>query len=95
MEVVQQMMAAGAMIGLLGLVLWWMRRRGLAGALPMRRSGGRRLEYVERLALGPQHALHLVRIGDRALLVSSSPAGCAVLEGLAWREIDSPREAAR
>jgi len=95
MDMVQQMTAVAAVLGLLGLALWWLRRRGLPGALPGRKPNGRRLEYIERLPLGPQHALHLVRLGDRGLLVSSFPSGCALVEGFAWRDAEAPREGAR
>jgi flagellar biogenesis protein FliO len=71
---------AAAVIGvlvLLGAMLHGLRKRPVAWP---RKGSGRRLESLERLSLTPQHALHLVRIGERTLLVSSSPSGCAVLE---------------
>lgn len=37
------------------------------------------LEPVERLALTPQHSIHLVRIHGRELLVATHPRGCTVL----------------
>ena len=78
MDYVQQMLAMGAVFGLLGAALWWMRRRGLA--VPRRTRGGRRIELLERVPLGPQHSLHLVRWNDAALLVACSPSGCTLLE---------------
>ena len=49
-----------------------------------RRPGsGRSLASLERLALTPQHSLHLVRIHGREIVVATYPHGCAVLtEGL-------------
>ena len=84
MEFVQQIAAVGAVLALLGATLWWLRRRGIAGALPGRRTAGRkiamkRLEHLERLALGPQHTLHLVRLGGRELLLASTPSGCTLI----------------
>lgn len=38
-----------------------------------------RLEPLERLVLGPQHGLHLVRLGDEELLIGRSPSGLTVL----------------
>jgi flagellar biogenesis protein FliO len=35
---------------------------------------------IDRLALTPQHSLHLVRLADRTLLVGLSPQGCNLLE---------------
>jgi len=80
MEAMEQTMAVGAVLALLSGTLWWLRRRGLTGvAFPARRTG-RRLESLERLPLGPQHTLHLVRFQDHALLVVASPGRCVLLE---------------
>jgi|GEM_PF-573816 flagellar biogenesis protein FliO len=46
------------------------------------RGRARSLEALDRLALSPQHTLHLVRVGDRALLIGAHPGGCTVLESL-------------
>jgi flagellar biogenesis protein FliO len=78
MDYVRQMAAVGAVFLLLGGLLWWMRRRGFA--VPGRVGGPRRIEILERLTLGPQHSLHLVRWDGASLLVACSPAGCTVLE---------------
>jgi len=76
----EQTMAVAAVLALLSGTLWWLRRRALPGvALPGKR-GGRRLELLERLALAPQQVLYLVRYEDHALLLASSPAGCALIE---------------
>jgi flagellar biosynthetic protein FliO len=80
MEAMEQMMAVVVVLALLAATLWWLRRRGLAGMNFAPRHTRRRLESLERLALGPQHVLHLVRFRDRALLVASSPGGCILLE---------------
>jgi flagellar biosynthetic protein FliO len=88
MEAIQQAGAVAVVLALLLLTLWWLRRRGLAGLALSRRSAARRLENLERLPLGPQHALHLVRLGGAALLISSSPAGCALIHRSDWSEID-------
>ena len=78
MDFLQQLAAAGAVILLLVSVLWLLRRRGIA-VLPLARSRNRRLECLERLPLGPQHTLHLVRLGERELLLASTPGGCTVV----------------
>jgi flagellar biogenesis protein FliO len=89
MEAIQQTGAVAAVLALLLLFLWWLRRRGVAGMTLGRKSAVRRLENLERLPLGPQHALHLVRLGGSALLISSSPAGCALIHRSEWLEVDS------
>ena len=83
-------MAVGGVLLLLAASLWWLRRKGFAqfGIRSARGRGKRSLEAVERLALGPQHALHLVRLSGRGLLVGTSPAGCAVLESFDWATVE-------
>jgi flagellar biosynthetic protein FliO len=89
MEYTQQLVAAGAVLALLGAVLWYARRRGwVLGTARLR--PGRRLETIERLALGPHHTLHLVRVGDQALVVACSPAGCALLDRAPVQEAPMP-----
>jgi flagellar biosynthetic protein FliO len=95
MDVIEPMAAVGLVLGLLAATLWWLRRRGIAGVLTVRKTAGRRMECLERLPLGPQHTLHLVRLGDRALLVASSPAGCVLVERLPSREMEIGREGVR
>jgi flagellar protein FliO/FliZ len=88
MDWVRQLGAVALVLGLLSGALWALRRRSLAG-MPAVRPKGRRLQRVERLALGPHHALELVRMGDRALLVAAHPSGCSLLESFSWRELES------
>jgi len=81
MEVLQQMMAVALVLALLLGSLAWLRRRGFAGfAVATRRGQERRLECIERLPLGPQHTLLLVRVGEAELLLASSPSGCSLLQ---------------
>jgi flagellar biosynthetic protein FliO len=95
MEFVQQLAAVGAVLTLLAITLWWLRRRGFAAMLPLKRTTGRRLECLERLSLGPQHTLHLVRVGDTALLLASTPAGCALVQTLPCHNVEGPAEPVR
>jgi len=93
MEVIQQMAAVAGVLTLLLATLWWLRRRGFAVGALGKKSGGRRMECLERLHLGPQQTLHLVRLGDTALLLASSPAGCSLVTSMAYREIAGSPEA--
>jgi flagellar biogenesis protein FliO len=88
MEPIRQVLAVTAVLSLLVVALWWLRgkgfvRRGGAGG-----SRKQALQAVERLVLGPQHSLHLVRLAGRGLLVGTSPAGCAVLESFEWDSLE-------
>jgi flagellar biosynthetic protein FliO len=82
MDLIQQLSVVFLVLATLAVALWWLKRRGAARfALRIPRSkSSRSLEAVERLPLGPQHSLHLIRAGDRALLIGVSPSGCALLE---------------
>jgi flagellar biogenesis protein FliO len=95
MDVIGQMAAVAGVLTLLAATLWWLKRRGIAGVLPARKAAARRLECLERLPLGPQHTLHLVRLGGTALLVASSPGGCSLVRNCPPGEVDIPREALR
>ena len=54
-------------------------------------AGGRRLEVLETVGLGGQRCLHLVRAGDRVLLVGSTPQQLTALSDLG--EWDPAQEA--
>lgn len=73
---------------LLGLALWKLRRPGSAFRPPWRTTATtvRSLEAVERLALTPQHVLHLVRVQGREVLVATHPQGCTLISGLLQAE---------
>jgi flagellar biosynthetic protein FliO len=81
MEMFGQVGAVLAVLALLGGTLWLLRRAGwarLPGAGGLARPA-RRLQSLDRLPLGPQHSLHLVRVGSEALLVAVFPGGCNTL----------------
>jgi flagellar biosynthetic protein FliO len=84
MDILRPMLAIALVFGLLAGALWTLRRRGLVlqGRLARNRKGNARLEVIERVALAPQHALTLVRCGDRALLLALHSGGCTLLERL-------------
>ena len=82
MDVVQPLAAIVFVMALLGGVLLILKKRGAASfRLPgVSGSAPRWLEVVERVSLGPQHALHLVRAGGRVLLVATGPNSCQLLD---------------
>ena len=79
MEAIQQMAVVAVVLLLLGATLWLLRR-GLAGVSLGSKAAARRIQCLERLSLGPQHTLHLVRVGENELLLASSPSGCSLVE---------------
>ncbi len=82
MQLTEQIGMVLLVFALLGGLLWFTKRRGMASfRLGARRSGnGRRLEVLERLPLTAQHALHLVRVADRTVLIATAPSSCALLD---------------
>ncbi len=86
MESVQQILAVLFVLGLLGGTLLWLRGRGLVRftGMGVKRSGGKRMQSLERLPLTPQHSLHLISVSGRMLLIAVSPGGCTVLDGSTW-----------
>lgn len=78
----EQLSAVIVVLGLLCGSLWLLKKKGWARTSFRRptRPGQPRLEVLDRLALTPQHSLHLVRVADRTLLVGLSPQGCNLLE---------------
>ena len=89
MESLQQIFGVLVVLGLLGGTLWWLRSRGLArfSGITKRRSGGI-MQSVESLPLSAGNVLHLVRIADRSLLITSSPSGCHVVDSSPWAQIE-------
>ena len=88
-SITRQVLAILLVFGLLGFTLWKLRRGGSpAGILsawrrnaawPGSSKSTRAMESLERLMLTPQHALHLVRIQGREIVVATHPQGCTLL----------------
>jgi len=92
-SITRQLLAILLVFGLLGFTLWKLRRGGNPAALlgswqkltPWRRTAPwgsnkvRAMESLERLSLTPQHALHLVRVQGREIVVATHPQGCTLL----------------
>src|SRR4051812_25002313 len=84
MELSQQLVVVGLVLGLMALCLFFAQRRGLLRlnvSFPAGRDRVRRnMELVERLALTPHHGLHVVRSGENLLLIATHPRGVDVVE---------------
>ena len=88
MELAEQIAMVLAVFALLGALLWFLKGRGFASLnlVPRRGGNGRCIEVLERVPLTPQHALHLVRVSDRVLLIGTAPSGCILLNEPALTE---------
>lgn len=76
MDFLQTLTAVLLVLCLLGGAVVWLKSRGWAQLTGGNRH--RQMELIERLPLSSQHALHLVRVGERVLLVASAPGGCEI-----------------
>lgn len=74
MELLQQFGAVATVLGLLGAMVWVLQRKRLM--LPRHRP--KEMEVVERVALGPQHGLVLVRVKGGLVLVGTGPGVCEI-----------------
>jgi flagellar biogenesis protein FliO len=79
MDALQSLAAIGLVLALLGAALFVLKKRGIARLSSMT-GRAKQLELVDRLPLGPQHAIHLVRVGSRRVLIATSPGHCQIFE---------------
>jgi flagellar biogenesis protein FliO len=82
MQLTEQIGMVLVVFALLGGLLWFTKGRGMASfRLGARRGGNtRRMEVLERVPLTPQHALHLVRVSGRTVLIATAPSSCTLLD---------------
>ena len=94
MEVTHQLAALLGVFVLLGAVLLWLRKRGLAHfRLPGAGMTPRRpLQVAARLALGPQQSLQLIRVADQGFVLAVHSGGCTLLASRPWVEFESRAE---
>ena len=100
MDALPQMFSVLAVLALMGLVLWWLKNRGVArfagisGSILDRRKrpGPPLLERADHLQLSPTHSLSLIRMADRAILVGISPSGLSLLESASWKSVERQTE---
>jgi len=90
MDIIRQSLAIAFVFALLWTALWFVRKKGWTG---LRRTQPARswLESRGKLALSARHSIHLVRIGDRNLILALHPDGVTFL-GDAVPQRDSERK---
>jgi flagellar biogenesis protein FliO len=78
MDIARQSLAIVFVFTLLWTALWLLRKRGWTG---VRRSNllSSRLESRGKLVLSARHSIHLVRVGDRNLILALHPEGVTFL----------------
>lgn len=75
---VEMTLKTGLVIGLLLVALFWLKRWQLGGGRRMRQ-----ILVVESLRLTPKQALHLVKVGDRTLLIGAVDTQLSLLTEVA------------
>jgi flagellar biosynthetic protein FliO len=75
-------------LGILVAALYLLKQRGMARFTGMRVLGGpqRVMKVLERVPLTAQHAVHLVQIGQRRVLIASSPGSCRLITEISERD---------
>lgn len=89
MDIVRQSLAITFVFALLGAALWFLRKKG-ATRFPRRQSDRGLLESLAKLALSGQHSIHLVRAGDRELVLGVHPSGVTLLADLGHGQTRQP-----
>ena len=75
----RQSLAIVFVLALLWTALWLVRRKGWAGMMPRVKTAPRMIESRGKLALTARHSIHVVRIGDRDLILALHPDGVTFL----------------
>jgi len=92
-DFIPQLLAVIAVFSLLGMTMWWLKKKGLlqvpSSSFASIKSGRPRgiLQRVETVRLSPTHSLNLVRMGDRAVLIGTSSAGFYLVESSSWKAL--------
>jgi hypothetical protein len=101
LDLLPQFCAVLAVFALLGLTLWWLRRRGalqfntkLPFRMPKAPAGrrGKILEHLDSLALSSTHSLNVVKMADRVILVGTSPSGFYLVESSSWKALQATED---
>ncbi len=74
---------------LLAIAVWRLRGRQAPGGIFLGRRKARQIEVIESGALSHGQIVHLVRVADRAYVVTAGTAGCTLLESRPWSAVPS------
>lgn len=80
-DVYRQFVGVLLVLAILVIALYLLKQRGIVRFKNMPGLGGgdRLMKVVERVPLTAQHAVHLVQIGERRVLIASSPGSCQLI----------------
>jgi len=89
-DMYRQFLGVLLVLAILVTALYLLKQRGIVRFTGARVTGGadRVVKVIERVPLTAQHTVHLVQIGQRRVLISSSPGSCQLITEISEREID-------
>lgn len=79
MELARSVIGVVTVFALLGILLWISRKKGALFSARRPSSGAGELELLQRLPLTANHSVHLLRAGEKTLLVGTHGSGLTVL----------------
>ena len=79
MDIVRQSLAIVFVFALLWTALWLVRKKGWSGMIRRIKPAPGPLESRGRLVLTARHSVHLIRVGDRSLILALHPDGVTFL----------------
>ena len=79
MELTRSLFGVAILFGLLGALVWIARKKGRLLGVIGSGPDGRMLHVIERVPLTSNHSVHLLRAGDRTLLVGVHNSGLTLL----------------
>jgi flagellar biogenesis protein FliO len=87
-DVYRQFVGVLLVLGILVTALYLLKQRGIVRFKSVRGLGGpdRLVKVVERIPLDAQHTVHLVQIGERRILIASSPGSCQLITEVSEQE---------
>jgi flagellar biogenesis protein FliO len=87
-DMYRQFLGVLLVLGILVTALYLLKQKGLIRFAGPRVLGGneRLVKVIERVPLTAQHTVHLVQIGERRVLISSSPGSCQLITEISERE---------
>lgn len=88
-DMYRQFLGVLLVLAILVIALYLLKQRGIVRFTGARVLGGadRVVKVIERVPLTAQHTVHLVQIGQRRVLISSSPGSCQLITEISEREI--------
>ncbi|MSV30261.1 MAG: hypothetical protein EXQ52_16195 [Bryobacterales bacterium] len=87
MELLRAALSILFVFSLLAIAVWRLRGGQSVNRPLLGRRKPRAVEIVESGALSHGQSIHLIRVADRAFVVTAGAPGCVLLEARPWSEV--------